>query len=532
MTRFLLLTFLVSALSAQVRYEDILKGPNENWLTYAGDFASQRYSSLTQIHRGNVGSLVPKWIHHVEGASRLEASPIVFDGVMYATNNNEVFALDAITGRRIWRYRPERVEQDRVNKGVAILGDRILFTTADAHLVALHRITGNVLWDKQYAPPKQGYFSTVAPLVTRDLAIVGVGGGGSGRRGFIAGLDVATGQERWRFWTVPSKGQPEAATWAQFPLEWGGAPTWTTGSYDPETNLVLWPTGNPWPDFYGGDRPGDNLYSDCLLALDATTGKLRWYFQYTPHDTHDWDANETPVLLDQEIGGRKRKVVVQANRNGFYYVLDRITGEFLLAKPFVNRLNWASGVDPKGRPIEVPHMDPTPGGIKVCPSVRGATNWMSPSYNPQTGLLYVVTLEQCDIYIGSAKAPKPLSGFHGTGGEQIPDEPGRMSLRALSAKTGELVWEHPMPGPATMWAGTVATAGGLVFTGDDTGNLVALDAKTGEDLWRFPTGHTLYASPVTYSVKGRQYVTIAAESEYITFGLFEPIKSNKTLWKP
>jgi alcohol dehydrogenase (cytochrome c) len=513
-------------LFGQASFEQIKRSPDGNWLNYSGDLASQRYSPLKQVHSGNVGSLVPKWIFHVEGARRLETSPVVFDGVMYASNTNEVYALDASTGRRIWHYRSEGGGQDRVNKGVAILGDSIFFTTSDAHLVALHRITGNVLWDREYAPHNQGYFSTVAPLIVKDLVVVGVGGGGSGRRGFIAALDPRTGQERWRFWTVPFKDEPAAKTWAQFPLDWGGAPTWTTGSYDPDLNLVYWPTGNPWPDFYGGDRPGDNLYSDCVVALDATTGKLRWHFQFTPHDTHDWDANETPVLIDQEFGGRIRKLLLHADRNGYYYVLDRVTGEFLLARPFVKLLNWATGIDAKGRPIEVPNMDPTPGGIRVCPSVRGATNWMSPSYSPVSNLLYVVTLEQCDIYSGSAKTPKPLSGFHGTGGEQIPSEPGHIFLRALAPRTGEVVWEKAIPGPATMWAGTMATAGGLVFSGDDQGNLVAFDSTTGRDLWHFNTGHTLYASPVTFLSDGKQYVTIAAESDIITFGLFEAVASS------
>jgi alcohol dehydrogenase (cytochrome c) len=521
----IVLVFLVAGLlRAQVRFEEIVKSPGDNWLTYSGDYASTRYSPLRQINRETVGSLTPKWIYNVDGARRLETSPLVHDGVMFVSNTNEIYALDAVTGRRIWHQHLDAVNTDRVNKGVALLGDRVFLTTSDAHLVALNATTGNVLWDREYAPTNQGYFSTLAPLVTKDLVIVGVGGGGSGRRGFVSAIDAATGDERWRFWTVPFKDQPEAKTWAQFPLDWGGAPTWTTGSFDPDLNLVYWTTGNPWPDFYGGDRPGDNLYSDCVVALDATTGKLKWYFQFTPHDTHDWDANEPPVLLNQEFGGKQRKLLVQANRNGYYYVLDRTNGEFLLARSFVDLLNWAKGVDAKGRPLEIPHMEPNPGGIKVCPSVRGATNWMSPSYDPANNLLYVVTLEQCDIYLSSAKSPKPLSGFHGTGGEQIPNERGHFYLRALAPRTGEIVWQSSMPGPATMWAGTVATAGGLVFSGDDGGNLVAYDSKTGDDLWHFYTGHTLYASPVTFSVKGKQYVTIAAESEIITFGLFEPMK--------
>ena len=519
-----LLAVFAAVLGAQVSYDEILKGPAENWLTYSGDFASQRYSTLRQIDSGNVKSLVPQWIQHLDGARQLETTPLVFDGVMYVTNTNEVYALDAKTGRRIWHYRAVGVSENRVNRGVALLGDRLFFCTSDAHLVALQRTTGNVLWDRPYVFTKGGNFTTAAPFVANGLVVVGVGGGGSGRRGFVAALDAVTGEERWRFWTVPSKDDPAAKTWAAFPLDWGGAPTWTSGSFDPELNLLYWPSGNPWPDFYGADRPGDNLYSDCMLALDITTGKLRWYFQYTPHDTHDWDANETPVLVDQLFQGRMRKLLIQANRNGFYYVLDRTNGEFLLAKRFVERLNWASGVDAKGRPIEVPHMEPTSGGNRACPSVRGATNWVSPSYNPETKMLYVVVLEQCDIYSSSSKPPKPMSGFHGTGAEQIADEPGHFFLRAIAAESGEMVWQFPMPGPATNWAGTLATAGGLVFSGDDGGDLVALDAKTGRDLWHFYMGHTLTASPMTYSVGGKQYVTIAAESDIVTFALFEPQK--------
>jgi alcohol dehydrogenase (cytochrome c) len=512
---------------AQVRPEDLARGPAQHWLTYAGDYGSQRHSPLDRINRGNVTSLVPKWLYHVEGARRLETTPLVYEGIMYVTDSNEVHALDARTGRRLWRYQAEGVRQGRVNRGVALLGNRVFLVTSDAHLVALHRTSGNLLWDREFASAKKGYFSTMAPLALKNEVLVGVGGGGSGQRGFVAALDADTGKEVWRFWTVPAKGEPGSETWSGFPPEWGGAPTWTTGSYDPELNLIYWPTGNPWPDFYGGDRPGDNLYSDSVVALDADTGKLKWYFQFTPHDTHDWDANETLVLVDAEFQGQRRKLLVQANRNGFYYVLDRTTGEFLLARPFVEKLTWATGVDRKGRPLEVPHKEPTPGGNPVCPSVRGASNWMSPSYDPRTGLLYVVTLEQCDIYFSSAKEPVPSSGFRGTGGEQIPSAPGQFFLRALDARTGEKRWEHPMPGPATMWAGTVSTAGSLVFSGDDDGNLVALDAGTGEDLWHFNTGHTLFASPMTFLVDGKQYVTIAAESDIVTFGLFEPPSRSK-----
>ncbi len=521
MRRFLFATAIaLLPLTAQVRHEDIARGPNESWLTYAGDYGSRRHSPLDQIRRDNVSSLVPAWVYHVEGAKKLETTPLVYKGIMYVTDTNQVEALDARTGHRLWRYHAEGVNTQRVNRGAALLGDRVYFVTGDAHLVALHRTSGHVIWDREFASVDEGYSSTGAPLVVKDKILVGVTGGGSGQRGFVAAISGETGKEAWRFWTVPAKGEPGSETWAQFPLKFGGAPTWTTGSYDPESNVVYWPTGNPWPDFYGGGRVGDNLYSDCVVALDSDTGKLKWYFQFTPHDTHDWDANETPVLINAPFRGSMTKLLVQANRNGFYYVLDRTTGEFLAARRFVEKMNWASGLDAKGRPIELPHMDPTPGGVRVCPSVRGASNWMSPSYDPDTGLLYVVALEQCDIYSSSAKEPKPSTGFRGTGAEQIPAEPGQFYLRALDAATGSQRWEYKMPGPATMWAGTVSTAGGLVFTGDDDGNLVALDSRSGKDLWHFYTGHTLYASPMTFQLDGRQYVTIAAESDVFTFALF------------
>ncbi|MGH9630760.1 MAG: pyrroloquinoline quinone-dependent dehydrogenase [Bryobacteraceae bacterium] len=521
MRRILLFGVLTATAAAQVSFEDIRRSPGANWLTYNGDYSGRRYSPLKQITVDNAGSLTAKWVYHFQGSRRLETVPLVYDGVMYVTNTNEVHALDARTGRRIWQYKSESLTNARVNRGAAILGDRVFLVTNDAHLVAIHRNTGAVLWDREYASAKNGYFSTMAPLAIRNAVLVGVGGGGSGQRGFVAALSPEDGREIWRFWTIPAKGEPGSETWGNFPAEWGGGPTWSTGTYDPGLDTVYWPTGNPWPDFYGGHRPGDNLYTDSVVALDAKTGKLKWYFQFVPHDVWDWDANETPVLLDANWKGQPRKLLIQANRNGYHYVLDRVTGEFLHARPFVKKLDWAKGLDAKGRPILTPGKVPSPGGTKICPSVRGATNWMSPSYNPETGLFYVVTLEQCDIYVASAKDPVPNSGFRGTGSEGIPTEPGEFSLRALDALTGEVKWDFPMPGPGTMWAGTVATAGGIVFTGDDDGNLVALDAKTGKDLWHFATGHTLYASPITFEAEGKQYVTIAAETNIFTFGLFE-----------
>src|ERR1700722_8613286 len=500
----------------------IRESPGENWLTYSGDYAAHRHSPLTQITRDNAASLAPKWVYHVENATHLEATPLVYDGIMYVTNSNEVHALDARTGRRIWMYRDEEAKRSDVNRGAAILGDSVFFVTSDARLVALNRSTGGVLWHKEYADNSRGQFATLAPMAVKDRVIVGVSGGDSGVRGFIAAFSAASGEELWRFWTVPAKGEPGAETWGDMGPEWGGAATWLNGTYDPQLNLLYWCTGNPWPDFYGGARHGDNLYSDSLLALDADTGKLKWYFQFTPHDTHDWDAQAWPVLLDTVYAGHPRKLVVHANRNGYFYVLDRVTGEFLRATPYVERLNWAKGIDPKGRPIENPGMEPAPNGKRACPSVRGASNWMSPSYNPQTGLLYVPTLEECDVYTSSAKTAEPMKNFAGTGGESIPKEPGKFYLQALDPHTGEKRWEYPMTGSGEMWAGTVSTAGGVVFFGDDDGQLVALDAGTGKHLWHFYMGQLLTASPITFLADGKQYVTIVAETDVFPFGLFEP----------
>ncbi len=516
------LAMALCAANAQVKFEDIRRGPGDNWLTYAGDYAAQRHSPLTQINTGNASSLVPKWTYHIENARKLEATPIVYEGVMYVTNSNEVHAIDARTGRRIWLYRDEQAARQSVNRGAAILGDRVFFVTSDAHLVALHRKTGALLWDKKYADSSKGYSSTMAPLALKDRVLVGVAGGDGGIRGFVASFSVSTGEELWRLYTVPKKGEPGAESWTEFNTESGGGATWMTGTYDPELNLVYWQTGNPWPDFYGKDRRGDNLYTCSVVAIDADTGKLKWYFQFTPHDTHDWDAQSIPVLVDLAFQGKPRKLLLHPNRNGFFYVLDRTNGEFLLAKPFVDRLNWAKEIDAKGRPVENPDMDPTATGNRVCPSVRGASNWMSPTFHPGTGLFYVPSLEMCDIVATSAKTPEPGKGMAGGGGEHIPTEPGRFYMRAIDPKTGERRWEYPMTGPATAWAGAVSTDGGLVFFGDDDGQLVALNAKTGEALWHYGMGQMLSASPMTFSASGKQYVAIASQTDIFAFGLFEP----------
>jgi alcohol dehydrogenase (cytochrome c) len=534
----MMIPVLSAAMLAQVRYEDLLKSPADNWLTYAGDYTGRRHSSLAQITAANAGRLTTKWVYHVPDANGLRTSPIVYDGVMYVTNSNEVRALDAQTGRLIWQYRDTQPKRKDANRGAAILGDAVFFVTSDVHLVALDRRNGSVLWVKKYGNVEEGLNATSAPLAVKDKVVVGVAGGDTGMRGYVAAFAAANGDELWRLYTVPAKGEPGAETW-EGQLEWGGAATWLSGTYDPDLNLLYWTTGNPWPDFYGGDRKGDNLYAGSLLAIDLDTGTRKWHFQFTPHDTHDWDAQAWPVLVDAPYpppqraqnavrgprGGTTRKLVLHANRNGFFYVLDRVTGEFISASKLVDRLDWASGIDAAGRPIVVPGKDPTPTGNVVCPGVRGATNWMSPSYSPATGLFYVVTLEQCNVFTSSARKPEPKKNFSGGGAGTKPGDIGQFYVRAIDPMTGKRVWQYPMTGPAELWGGTLSTAGGVVFVADDDGHLVALDARNGRHLWHFQMGERLSASPVTYAVGGKQYVAVASATAIFSFGLFEPMLS-------
>lgn len=530
MRRLVLALAAAAILSAQVRYEDILKSPNADWLTYAGDYAAHRHSPLRQITTVNAPNLTAKWVYHFTEARRLQCVPLVHRGIMFVTNSNEIAALDARTGRTIWRYKDDQVKRNSVNRGAALLNDKVYFVTSDAHLVALDAKTGALRWNQKYADTEKGYFATLAPLAVKDKIVVGVSGGDSGMRGFIAALYAETGEEAWRTFTIPGRGEPGSETWGDLTIDWGGGATWLSGTFDPELNTLYWTTGNPWPDFYAGDRQGDNLYSDSLLALDPDTGKRKWHFQFTPKDVWDWDAQSWPVLIDLpwpsgKPGAKPRKLVYHANRNGYFYVLDRVTGEYLRSTLLADKVNWAKGFEPNGRPIVKPEMIPTPTGVTVCPSVRGVTNWMSPSYNSALGLYFVPTLEQCDIFTSSSKQPEPMKGFAGTGGERVSDDPGKFYMRAFDPKTGKRVWEYPMTGKGTMWAGTVSTAGGVLFFGDDDGQFVALDAKSGRHLWHFNTGQMLTASPMTYEVGGKQYVTIATATDIMTFGLFEPAVS-------
>lgn len=511
---------VLSAGAAQVTYKDLVNPNAANWLMYSGTYSSQRHSGLKQINTANVKSIAPKWIYHVPGATRLETVPLVVDGVIYLSQPNEVYAIDGRSGRLIWEYHHEPAIDRGPNRGVAVYGNRVYVGTPSAELVALDSRSGNLLWKIKLAEQGEGYWCPVAPLALKDRVIVGIAPGDHGLNGWLDAYDAATGERLWRWNVVPKPGEAGSETWAGDSWKTGGGDTWLTGSYDPELNLIYWGTGNPAPDFNGDLRKGDNLYTESMIALEADTGKLKWFFQFTPHDVHDWDAVEIPVLVDAPVGGRMRKLLVQANRNGYYYVLDRINGQFITGTPFVRLLNWATGLTPEGRPVRVPGVVPTLQGTKTCPASAGATNWMSPAYSPATGLFYVVAQEGCGINTKSMDIFRPGGfAFMATGYIESPEEPWQMHVRAVEVATGKLVWDYPQIGSKRYGAGLLSTAGGLLFAGDDQGGFTALDARTGKPLWHFNTGQQITASPIAYSFKDKDYVAIAAGSNVVAFGL-------------
>jgi len=514
-------------IGAQVTYERLLNASKENgnWMTYSGSYSGWRYSSLEQIRRENASKLRVRWVYQMPTTHVVETTPLVVDGVMYISEPpSNVVAVDAATGRPYWRYRrvlPKKINVccGQVNRGVAALGDRVFVGTVDAHLVALDARTGAVLWDVEVADYRTGHAITAAPLAIKDMIICGISGGEYGIRGFLDAYDAATGKRRWRFWTVSEPGQPGAESWSGDSWKTGGGPTWVTGSYDPEQNLIIWGTGNPSPDWNGDSRLGDNLYTDSAIALDADTGKLKWYFQFVPHDVHDWDAVQVPVLVDGEWQGQPRKLVYWAHRNGFYYVLDRETGKFLFGKPFATQ-TWAKGLDSNGRPIRLPNIDPSPTGTYLWPGVQGATNWYSPSYNPLARLFYLAVWENRSVYRKGEQEYTPGNRYIGSVPLiDLPDEPGYGAIRALNPKTGERVWEYKLH--TKPWAGVLSTAGKLVFGGSDEGYFFALDADAGKEVWRQNIGGIIRSNPVTYLSHGKQIVAIAAGSAIFAFELGE-----------
>jgi PQQ-dependent dehydrogenase (methanol/ethanol family) len=489
------------------------------WTTYNGDPGGNRHSKLREIDADNVNRLQLKWSYSLPN-SGLQTTPLMKDGLMFVTGPDQVCMLDAKTGREIWCYKHElsKVKSNsqetfrQPNRGVALLGDRVFFASSDAHLICLNRVTGGVMWDVKLPETEGRYAATSAPLIVDNLVICGIAGGDTPLRGFLAAYRPTTGEQVWRFWTVPKRGEPGSETWDGKALETGGAATWLTGSYDAEGDTLFWTTGNPFPATDGNERGGTNLYTNCVLALEPKTGKLKWHFQFTPHDLHDWDATEPLLLVDTQFQGHLRKLILQANRSGFFYVLDRTNGEFLLARPFVRKLNWASGIDRDGKPQLLEANLPTKGGNKGCPAVRGATNWYSTAFNPETKLFYVMAVEDCSLYRQSQRG--------GYGGYRDPQSPGEKYLRAIDIESGKTVWEIKQVGvPEANYSGVLSTASGLVFYGETGGSFAAVRAQTGECLWHFDTGVQWKASPMTYSLDGKQYVAVAAGSNILAFGL-------------
>ena len=525
LTTFLLAFFFLScsASFAQVPFERIANADKEpgNWLTYSRDLRGHRFSPLTEINTQNVFRLKVKWAFQFSD-SHNEVSPIVIDGILYLTGPNSAAAVDGRTGRSLWTWsRPippdyHSIGFGHTNRGPALLDDKLFVATLDGYLIALDLKSGVERWSAKVLDYKTGYSMTMAPLAIDGKVVVGVSGGEAGIRGFIDAYDAKTGAQAWRFWTIPGPGEPGHETWSGDGWKTGGGATWVTGAYDPELKLVYWGVGNPGPDWNGDMRPGDNLYTCSFVALDAGTGKLRWYFQFSPHDTHDWDATHVPMLFDAQVGGTKRKLIGVANRNAFYYVLDRATGEFIVGKPYAKQ-TWANGLDAKGRPIPVAGGEPSKEGNLVWPNANGATVWFSPSYDPQTGFVYVATREIGARYFKRDTPYKVATFFAGGGEDELPPDDAWGAIKALQAETGELRWEFKLHSPP--WAGVLSTAGGLVFSGSDEGNFYALDARTGKPLWDFQAGGAIGANPVSFTIDGHQCIAIAADRVLYVFGL-------------
>ena len=529
--RVLAIVILAAAsLQAQVTFDRILNGDKEpnNWLSYSGTLKNQRFSPLTQINTTNVKNLHQEWIWQARSLEKFEATPLVVDGVMYTIEApNNVYALDAVTGRPYWSFNytpaPEaRACCGRLNRGVAILGDTLYMGTLDAYLIALDAKTGTQRWKSKVADAKAGYSITHSPTIVKDKVIIGTGGGDGPIRGYISAFNAKSGEEVWRFYTIPGSGEPGNETWSGESWKTGGAGVWNAGAYDPESNLVYFGTGNPAPDWDGSTRLGDNLYSDSVVALDADTGKLKWHYQFTPHDELDYDSTQVPVLADIQWQGKPRKVMLWANRNGVMYVLDRTTGEFLKGKPYV-KTNWLDGFDAKGRPNRVKF--PTKEGTAIYPHVHGATNWAPPSFSPRTGLFYVASWENSGTTAVEGQFPKAASANNRQTAmgqtNLVPffnddTEPFGV-VRAYDPQTLDKKWEFKMSD--ITWGGTLVTASDLVFSGGRDGYFLALDGKTGALLWKAPVGGQINAGAMSYSVNGKQYVAIAAGNALFAYAL-------------
>lgn len=496
----------------------------EDWLSYNGDYTGRRFSSLTQITPENVKSLRTHWVFHSTSPGILEATPVVVNGVMYLTASNDAYALNANNGEILWHYsRPisSGLVDDasgHISRGVALWGDRLYMETDNAHLLCLDARSGHLIWDVAYATWNKNYGATSAPLAIRGKILVGTSGGDDGVRGFVVAFDAVTGKILWRRWTIPAPGEPGSASWPGQSYLRGGGAAWMPGTYDPELNTLYWGTGNAAPDYDGSVRPGDDIYTASVLALDPDTGKIKWHFQFTPHDVYDYDSVQTPVLVDAEYRGQPRKLLIEANRNGFLYILDRVTGKFLSATRFAERVNWASGIDANGRPIYT-DVQPSAKGTLTCPGDAGATNWYSPAYNEATGFFYFLSLDQCTVNSVKPEIFQEGKEYYATGTREEANMPGKKYLLAFDRNTNKLAWKYPQEVDTISWGGVMTTATGLVFFADDADSFEAVDGRTGKPLWHFNTGQTLHASPMSYAASGKQYVAIASGDDLFAFAL-------------
>ncbi|MCM3878861.1 MAG: PQQ-binding-like beta-propeller repeat protein [Vicinamibacterales bacterium] len=495
---------------AQVTDQELLKPDPADWVHYSGSYDSHRHSPLKQITAANAASLQAKWVYHMNQQEAIQAVPIVYRGVMYVSQFNRIDAVDARSGNMVWQYQRPPITRG-AQRGTAIHNNKLFVTGADGVLVAIDARTGHTVWETKVAAPWR--LAGQAPLVAKGRVIVS----GNQPSGFIQAYDVETGKHLWTWNAVPQKaGDPGSDTWAGDSFKLGGGPIWVSGSYDPEQNVIFYGTGQPGSQWAGEVREGDNLYTDSIVAIDVDTGKIKWHFQNTPHDVHDWDSLEMPVLIDAAFRGQPRKLLVQANRNGYYYILDRTNGRFLQGTQFVSRVNWASGLSPEGRPILTPGHEPTVEGSHTCPSTAGATNWPSPAYNPDLNYFFLVAQEGCGLVLRTTNRP-------GAGGGYLespkPEEAWQLFVRALDATTGKKIWDYQQVSSFHYGPGVLSTAGGLVVAGEHKGQVTVLDARTGKSLWHFNTGDLITSSPISYAIDGQQYIAISSGTNVVAFGL-------------
>jgi acido-empty-quinoprotein group A len=524
--RFLAFILLPGAMFAQgLDPAALLKQPPSTWPTYNGDYSGRRFSPLKQITSANVHNLSLAWAARFSASGsatgiQIKSTPLLVNDVLYLTAPNNVWAADVRTGRELWHYQyPPNTGSTIGNRGVGMYENWLFFETPDSQLVSLDAKTGKERWKVQIADPKLDYTSTVAPVVVGNHILVGIGGDHLDNPGFMESHDPETGALQWKWWTTPRKGEPGIETWPdEYAAAHGTGQTWMPGTYDPELNLYYIGTGNPNPVMAEKSRKGDNLYTCSIVAINPDTGKMVWYYQVSPHDVHDWDAVETPVLIDGVIDGKPRKLLAQASRNGYYFLLDRTNGQHILTQPLLDTLNWAKGLNAKGQPIPDPAKFPTTDGVLVSPASGGATNWPSPSFDPETGLLYVGTTKTYSMYYLTDTDERP----EGWGGldSVVGGEGG--ALMAIDYKTGKPAWHHDWPS-GTGVVSLLSTAGKLLFGSNGT-YLVAFDPANGKILWHTSLTASPSAGPITYLIDGKQYLLVAAGDTLFTFTLNQPAK--------